>query len=395
MTTSVREPSVREPSVLPAQREPWASEIETSTVEVPAASPSAAAAPTVEMPAVARPAPRQSRSATGAPVQAATPVTIDPTTTHPGDPGRASRNRPADPDRTTIERGPAGRPTAGGPTADRQPTGRPPTDRPPTGRPRGGPPRKRPGGRLVVVLLSVLILLAGGSLILLSLNGTPGGGPPRGKGGGDPTVQPTPGPPFPSAWPVRYRDPLVEPRLWTPTVEPIVSAECAFRGDRLEVDMRMAGISRCPGQKDALDDFALRIDVHLIDGRTCAGIWFRRSAHEDGKDSGYLLKVCATELLLGHHHADGKIVDFARMRIGKIEPGGRATIGISVLGGEIALYHNDTFVGRHTDTTYKDGRIALGIAVPVEVGTGQVGFTDIEMRVPTAGGEPSGSPPGS
>ena len=78
-------------------------------------------------------------------------------------------------------------------------------------------------------------------------------------------------PTFP-AWPVRYADSLATPRGWSPTTEPAVSAECAFRNDRLEIDMKIGGIFRCPGQRDELIDFALRLDVYLIDGHTCAGI---------------------------------------------------------------------------------------------------------------------------
>jgi len=117
-------------------------------------------------------------------------------------------------------------------------------------------------------------------------------------------------------------------------------------------------------------------------GQSCAGIWFRRNAHEDGKDSGYLLKVCRTEMVLGHHHADGRIVDFAHFTVPTIVLETRALVGLVVRGGEIGLYLNDLFVGRDGDTSYKNGRVALGIAVPREIGAGQVGFRNIELRTP-------------
>jgi actin-like ATPase involved in cell morphogenesis len=387
--------------VLPAQREPWTSEFEVpdasaSTMELPAAP--AGSAPTVEMPAVTsggpaggaqRMPPRQLRSPASeareaAPVADRAAHARAPAALPPPDPLTALRPATSRPttDRPVLHQPAPGarqgmsRPVAAG-------RGRSPTDRPPR--------RRGPGARLALVLISVLVLLAGGAAVLFSVYGPPGGGS---EGDGS-TVKPSPGPPFPT-WPVRYSDPLTAPKLWTPTAEPIVAGDCAFRDNRLEIDMRMAGIFRCPGQKDALTDFALRVDVHLLDGRSCGGIWFRRFAHESGNDSGYLLKVCPTELLLGHHHFEGgKIVDFARFRIPKIQPGGRATIGISVRGGEIAVYHNDKFVGSRTDGEYPNGRVALGIAVPVEVGTGRVGFGNVEMRVPPAGAGSGQSPSAS
>jgi hypothetical protein len=94
------------------------------------------------------------------------------------------------------------------------------------------------------------------------------------------------------------------------------------------------------------------------------------------------LKICATELVLGHHHADGKIEDFRRFPVAEIASGARATVGLVVRRNEIGLYLNDAFVGRDGDTLYPDGRVALGIAVPREVGTGRIGFANIQLRTP-------------
>jgi hypothetical protein len=242
--------------------------------------------------------------------------------------------------------------------------------------------RRRTGGhgpRLTAVLLSVLVLLAAGAAILVSVYGSRGSGHDQ-TAEDKPSAKPTAS--FPNNWPVRYADSLATPRGWSPTDEPAVSAGCAFRNNRLEIDMRAGGIFRCPGYRDELTDFAIRIDVYLIDGRSCAGIWFRRNAHEGGKDSGYLLKVCATELVLGHHHADGKIEDFARFKVAQISPGTRTRIGLVVRRGEIQVFLNDGLLGRDGDTEYPSGRVALGIAVPREVGAGQIGFGNIELRSP-------------
>jgi hypothetical protein len=236
-----------------------------------------------------------------------------------------------------------------------------------------------------MVLLSVHVLLAGGAVVLFVYFGDAAIGGNR-SGDGTPSARPTtPAPSFPN-WPIRYADSLATPRGWAPTVEPIVKGECVFRNNRLEIDMRQAGILRCPGYKDQLTDFALRLDIYLIDGRACAGIWFRREKHENGEDSGYLLQVCPTKLTLGHHHADGKIVDFERFVVPQIGAGVRTSVGLTVRGGEMAVYLNDKFIGGHTDGEYPDGRIGLGIAVPSEVGAGLVGFGSLEMHVPAENG---------
>jgi hypothetical protein len=128
--------------------------------------------------------------------------------------------------------------------------------------------------------LSVLALLVAAAAVLVVTLGPPGterDDDPEARSGTAPAT--TPGPSFPT-WPVRYTDSLAVPRGWSPTTEPAHSADCTFRNDRLEIEMRTGGIFRCQGQRDELTDFALRVDVYLIDGRSCAGIWFRRQAHE-------------------------------------------------------------------------------------------------------------------
>jgi hypothetical protein len=238
------------------------------------------------------------------------------------------------------------------------------------------PRRRGQSARLTAVLLSALVLLAAGAVILVSKYGSRGQEP---TGRDRPSARPTPS--FPD-WPVRIAETLATPGVWSPTDEPAVDARCGVRNERLEIDMRRGGIFRCPGYREELTDFALRVEVYLIDGRSCAGIWFRRQAHEDGKDSGYLLKVCATELVLGYHHADGKIEDFARFAAGPIATDSRARVGLVVRRGEIQVYLNDAFLGRDGDTAYKNGRIALGIAVPKEVGSGQIGYGNVQLRTP-------------
>jgi len=341
---------------------------------------------TEELPAAGRPpAPRpRSVSAAGGGPAGAHQIADRRTLVHPT-PDRPAAVQPT-PDRPTAAQPTPDRPTADRPQPPRQPRS-PATslaaatvEAAAAREPTGSPARRRGGGRLSVVLLSVLVLLAAGAVVLLAKYGPPTGD--TGRNTGDtPTARSTPNPSFPN-WPVRYADSLATPRGWTPTAEPAVSAECAFRNGRLEIDMKIAGIFRCPGQRDELTDFALRMDVYLLDGQSCAGIWFRRNAHEDGKDSGYLLKVCRTEMVLGHHHADGRIVDFAHFTVPTIVPETRALVGLVVRGGEIGLYLNDLFVGRDGDTSYKNGRVALGIAVPREIGAGQVGFRNIELRTP-------------
>jgi actin-like ATPase involved in cell morphogenesis len=246
------------------------------------------------------------------------------------------------------------------------------------GQPAPGTRRNR-GSRVVFVLFGFLSLLVAAAAVLALVKIIPLGD--DGGGHQDPVPQSVSGPSYP-AWSVQYTDPLASPSGWSATAEPQVSAECVFRNNRLEIDMKIGGIFRCPGQRGNLTDFALRLDVYLIDGQTCAGIWFRRGTHEAGQDSGYLLKVCPKELALGYHHSGGKIVDFKRIAIPKIAPNTRAAVGLVVQGSDIRLYLAERFIGRHGDTVYANGRIALGIAVPKEIGAGRIGFGNIELRTP-------------
>jgi hypothetical protein len=181
---------------------------------------------------------------------------------------------------------------------------------------------------------------------------------------------------------VRYADSLGTQRGWSATADVAEKVECAFRNGRLEIDMRKGGIFRCPGQRDELTDFALRLDVFLLDGQACAGIWFRRGTHEAGKDSSYVLEVCRTELVLGHHHAAGDIAEFARFPVPELGTGIRTVVGLVVRGSDISLYLHDGFVGRHSDGQFPGGRMALGIAVPRDLGAGRVGFSSVELRTP-------------
>ena len=116
--------------------------------------------------------------------------------------------------------------------------------------------------------------------------------------------------------------------------------------------------------------------------RACAGIWFRRGTHEGGKDSSYVLTVCHRELVVGHHHANGDIAEFARFPVDELGTGVRSVVGLVVRGGDISVYLRDAFVGAHHDTAYAGGRVALGIAVPRDLGAGRVGFGNIELRTP-------------
>ncbi|GAA1028690.1 hypothetical protein GCM10009557_14630 [Virgisporangium ochraceum] len=291
---------------------------------------------------------------------------------------------------------PAQSPPAQPPPAQPPPAQPPPAQPPPAQRPAVGDDRAFPPGppapprrahpddvaptrapqprraRAAVALLAVVFLLAAAAVTLIVTV-------PTGRDRN--AARPSAGPPFPT-WAVRYADSLGTQRGWSATADVAEKVECGFRNGRLEVDMRKGGIFRCPGQRDELTDFALRLDVYLLDGQACAGIWFRRGLHEAGKDSSYVLEVCRTELVLGHHHAAGDIAEFARFPVPELGTGIRTVVGLVVRGGDISLYLHDGFVGRHDDGRFPGGRMALGIAVPRDLGAGRVGFSSVELRTP-------------
>jgi hypothetical protein len=233
-------------------------------------------------------------------------------------------------------------------------------------------------------LLGVLALVAALAATALITKVFDGG---SGRKGPDPgkVANSTPaGPPviFPTSWPVRYSDSLQSQRGWSAAAFESENASCAFRNDRLEVDMLKGGIYRCPGQRDELTDFAFTIEVYLLDGLPCGGLWLRRGAHEDGRDAAYLVQICPNEMTLGHHHAAGDIVNFAGFPTPLIQHGQKVVVGVVARGDEISLFRDGKFVGKAQDSKYPHGRIALGIAVKIEVGAGHLAYRNVEMRWP-------------
>jgi hypothetical protein len=250
----------------------------------------------------------------------------------------------------------------------------------------GGPDRVpgRGGGPLRTALWLVGMLVLVTALVATAVTTdifSPGRADPDGRQSADPTAAGAAPAEFPD-WPIRYADSLESQRGWSPAAYPSESATCTFRNERLEIDMAKGGIFRCPGQVDELTDFALTIDVYLLQGLPCAGIWFRRGAHEQDKDAGYLLQVCPDQMRIGHHRSSGRIFNFATFPTPTIPQNQKAEIGLVVRGGEIILFRAGRFVGRTSDNEYPKGRVALGIAVQAEAKEGHVGLHNIVMRWP-------------
>lgn len=190
-------------------------------------------------------------------------------------------------------------------------------------------------------------------------------------------------PGFPE-WPVKYADSLDEKRSWIPTAQPNHNAECAFRTARLEVIKTTGGVFRCPGRRDELADFTLSIEVFLLENLPCAGLWLRFGAHENGQESGYLLKVCNDALVLGLHHATGTVEEIRRFPTAQIATGDPVVIRVVAKGDQITFFRGSSMLGEERNGAYPRGRIALGIAVDQNTG-GRVGFRGIEVRTPPEG----------
>lgn len=240
---------------------------------------------------------------------------------------------------------------------------------------------RRPRRRALAVVAGVLVLASAVAAAVLTdgfghLAGssvTPSTSPSAST-----AASPSPSP-SPSAIPL-VRDALAADGVfWKYRRDPKGIATCRLSG-ALIVTLTTGGTYRCPGYGDPLTDFTISVDVGPKTADTCGGIWLRFNGVR-----GYLLAVCRDRFELWEHGE--KLI---RVRTWALPPPvaapARLRATVIMQGAAMTFLSDGVAVGSIQRTTYKEGRVVLGIYVPSGAKAKppyEVEFADIEIVQPS------------
>jgi eukaryotic-like serine/threonine-protein kinase len=243
-------------------------------------------------------------------------------------------------------------------------------------------------GRFANVVMALAVLVTS-----LTVAGIVTGVLPLGDDGGDPsgaspssssftTTAPTTAPPTtvsPRASEIVVQDSLTAPRLWQLREDEAQLTTCTFDG-ALVIRRDKQGPYRCPGPMDQLTDFTMTVEVRLRSEGACAALWFRFVAA-----AGYIVRVCPEGFYVGTHGVgDGTTVRVLRtMAFGTPMALDTPTrIGVSMQGTTITLERDGQQIGTVEDTTFREGRVVLGIypETPDHEPPFTVAFNNVEVR---------------
>ncbi|GAA4683231.1 serine/threonine-protein kinase [Phytohabitans rumicis] len=179
------------------------------------------------------------------------------------------------------------------------------------------------------------------------------------------------------------QDPLTAPKLWLNRDDPAQLTTCLF-DDALVVTRGKLGPYRCPGPMDQLTDFTVAVDVRLGTPGSCGALWLR-FAPNAGHLSGYLVRICPEGLHVATHGVgDGITVTPLRTLpfASPIPPDTTVRISATVQGSTIALERDGQPVGMVQDSTFKAGRMQLGIYADTQDHEPPftVAYTNVEVR---------------
>jgi len=260
------------------------------------------------------------------------------------------------------------------------------------------PRRPRRRKLLVAVVAGVVAAAMAGALaasgsFLPSAGGTGPTGTPTQTGGVEPAELPLV---IPSSFEQMFSEPLTHVGSWSSKSEPKLKAGCQVGKDGLAAHVTGL-VFRCAGPTTLVTDVAILVNVTLTREGSCAGIWFRyQDPPPNGKPGGgYALMICSHKVSLIRHerNTEGKWVqpqvvgtDFAEpLRLG--EP---SRFAILAVGGEISFYHDDVQMWQGLESTYTQGRFALGVVQELSTpGTYAATFSNIEVWTPAALTQPS------
>ena len=272
------------------------------------------------------------------------------------------------------------------------PAAPPPPPSPPPAVPIPPAPSDRGGsrwGRFANVFLALAVLVtsltvAGVATGVLPFGdgGTPSGAAPSPTTAAPTTVAPTTAAPTtssPRASQLIAQDPLTSPRLWQLREDEAQLTTCTFDG-ALVITRDKQGPYRCPGPMDQLTDFSMTVDVRLRSEGACAALWFRFVGA-----AGYIVRVCPEAFYVGTHGVD----DGTTVRVLRTMPfatpialDSSTRIAVSMQGTTIALERDGQQIGTVEDTTFREGRVVLGIypETPDHEPPFTVAFNDVEVR---------------
>jgi eukaryotic-like serine/threonine-protein kinase len=284
---------------------------------------------------------------------------------------------------------PGSRQPGGPPTA--YPTRRPPPMPPQRARrPAPSPAPRRGASTVVIVLLSLVVLLLGGTIaayatgyvkLPTALDGpttptvdanAPTGAPsPTGP---DPTIAPgsvvSPSssptandPTVNASWNLVLDDAFAAgDTYWPPSSYPDGGGKCTVDGELTAALTKAAtGAYRCQGIGNKFNDLTVKVDVEIGGANSCGGVWFRYS--DAAPAGGYAAKICEDRIQLVTH-ADKTIKvlkEFYYPGNAKLTGGRVASVALRVEGSRVTVFYGATALGSITDTTFTLGRTVLGV----------------------------------
>ena len=238
-------------------------------------------------------------------------------------------------------------------------------------------------GRFANVAMALAVLVTSLTVAGIATGVLPFGDGQQSAAAPTPSAAPTTVAATPSASPrastLVVQDPLTSPRLWQLREDETQMTTCAFE-DALVITRNKQGPYRCPGPMDQLADFSMTVDVRLRSEGACAAMWFRFVAA-----AGYIVRVCPEGFYVGTHGVD----DGTTVRVLRTMPfttpiavDTPTRVSVSMQGTTIALERDGQEVGTVEDTTFREGRVVLGIypETPDHEPPFTVAFNDVEVR---------------
>ncbi len=243
------------------------------------------------------------------------------------------------------------------------------------------PPRRGVGGRVLLTVLTLVVLLLAGAVAAILT----GKIPLQTGSTASPSASSSSSPASAGAVPSlaagatrKVNESLAAPGAWLNRDDTTFKAVCNLNG-RLIATLNSEATYRCPGRTDTWTDFSVFVTVTLVKPSSCAGIWFRYT----NAAGGYALRVCED----GYHlvtHTPSAQAGSLRSFPQQIALNTPVKVGIMAEGTTFRFFRDGIFVDELTNSTHDRGRIVLGVFQVAKQVTPpfEVEFRDIEIYTP-------------